>query len=536
MSTVGPDAPDSTALGVGEAYDEFQYENYPFAATHPDWLRTIGRLHGLDPAPVERCRVLELGSGRGGNLVPLAALFPESEFVGVDLAASQVADGARTAAALGLTNVEFHAMDISDVPATWGAFDYVICHGVYSWVPAEVRVRILEIAATQLSPHGLAYISYNTYPGWHARGMLRSMMRRVVPEGSPPEMATAAREFLQTYLARTPADSPLRPWVESELSLLIGLSDRYIYFEHLVEENTAFFLSEFVADAVSAGLTYVADADPTTTVIEQAGRGADELMARYAGADRVAAEEMIDYLTTRYFRRSILCRADAPMSAPVARVASGVEMAPRLAGSWLAVDAGDDVVDLGEGVEVSVEEGDSVVITSSDVHGSAISWVLAERRPEPVGFEELAQATAERLGVTADDEFSEHLAARAWRLFQRGKITIGWWRRPRGEQIPDHPTVPALARLQAAAQEDTVTTMAHERMAVDSLDRCLLQACDGSRTESQVREVAVAALEAGELSIELDGEPLRDMDVLQALVEEKLLRYAQQCLFVADPE
>lgn len=527
--------PSSGPVTVDEAYDGFQYENYPFAATHPDWLRTIGKLHGLDPAPVEHCRVLELGSGRGGNLVPLAALFPDSEFVGVDLAASQVADGRQQAASLGLSNVSFMAMDICDVPSEWGAFDYVICHGVYSWVPEEVRARILEIAATQLTPHGLAYISYNTYPGWHARGMLRSMMRRVVPAGSPAEMAAAAREFVQMYLARTPADSPLRPWVESELSLLIGLSDRYIYFEHLVENNTAFYLSEFVDQAHGAGLAYVADADPTTTVIEQAGRGAEELMAQYAGSGRIAAEEMIDYLTTRYFRRSLLCRADAPMSLPVAQVTPGVEMAPRLAGSWLAVDAGDDVVDLGEGVEVSVEDDDNVVITSSDVHGSAISWVLVERRPQPMDFEELVAAAAERLGLSHDAEFREHAAVRAWRLFQRGKITIGWWRRPRRDDVPERPVVSALARHQAAAREDTVTTMAHERMMVDSLDRCVLQACDGSRTEADLQSAAAAALEAGELSIELDGEPLQDMDVLNALVTEKLLRYAQQCLFVVEP-
>lgn len=515
-----------------EAYHSFQYENYPFAATHPDWLYTIGRLHGLDPVPVERCRVLELGSGRGGNLVPLAAQFPDAQFIGVDLAESQVADGRRVASDLGLTNIRFEAMNIADLPADWGEFDYVICHGVYSWVPQQVRSRILEIAGTQLSAHGLAFISYNTYPGWHARGMLRSLMKRVVPSGPPAEMADAARKFLQMYLTRTPEDSPLRPWVQSELSLLIGLSDRYIYFEHLVEENTAFYFADFVADAQGHGLAYVSDADPTTSVVEQIGVGHEEVLEVY-GKDPIAAEQMVDYLTTRYFRRSVLCRSDAPVQHPGAAGREPLPpMADRLSGAWLAVDAGDDVVDLGEGVEVTMEEGDNIVITSADVHGSAISWILAEARPSTVGFEDLVGIAADRLGLPIDTEFIEKLATRAWKLFQRGKVTIGFWPRPQLSVVPELPQAPALARYHAMEREEWVTTMTHERMPVDSLDRLLLECADGTRSVTDLHTVAADALACGDLSIELDDQPLTDMAVLEELITSKLQRFAEQGLLL----
>jgi methyltransferase-like protein len=523
-----------------EAYDSFQYENYPFAATHPDWMFTIGRLHGLNPAPVEHCRVLELGSGRGGNLVPLAAQFPGSNFVGVDLAESQVADGQRVAQELGLANIRFEAMDICEVPRSWGEFDYIICHGVYSWVPDHVRSRILEIAATQLSSQGLGFISYNTYPGWHARGMLRSMMKRVIRPGSPAEMAAAAREFLQMYLTRIPHDAPLRPWVQSELSLLIGLSDRYIYFEHLVEENTPFYFADFVADAQAHGLSYVADADPTTSVVEQIGAQHHEVLDTY-GDDPIAAEQMVDYLTTRYFRRSLICRSDAAVQPP-GLVQTGQDqdghrppMAERLRGSWLCVDASDDVVDLGEGVEVSMEEGDNIVITSSDIHGSAISWILAESRPSAVGFEDLVQIASDRLGLPADAQFIEQLASRAWRLFHRGKITIGFWPRPHLTEVPERPQTSALARYQAQQGEECVTTMSHERMLVDSLDRLLLEFADGTHTISDLHAQAIEALGRGDLSIELDDQPLTDMAVLHELIVNKLQRFAEQALLMMSP-
>ncbi len=515
-----------------EAYQSFQYENFPFSATHPDWLYTMGRLHGLSPVPVESCRVLELGSGRGGNLVPLAAQFPDAEFVGVDLAASQVADGARAAAALGLTNVRFEARDIATVPLEWGEFDYIICHGVYSWVPALVRNRILEIAGTQLSPHGIAFVSYNTYPGWHARSMLRSMMKRVVPDGPPDQMAAAARRFLQMFLERIPSDAPLRPWVQSELSLLIGLSDRYIYFEHLVEENTPFYFEDFVQDARSHGLSYVADADPTTSVVEQIGPGHEEVLAVY-GEDPIKAEQMVDYLTTRYFRRSLLCREDAPLRAPVAiGLTSEADMASRLAGSWLRVDADDDVVDLGEGVQVSMEADEKIVITSSDVHGSAISWILAESRPAHLRFSDLVHAAAQRLGVVCDEEFQERVAQRAWRLFQRGKLTIGWWERPHLNEVPALPAATPLASYQAGQGEECITTTGHERLLVDSLDRLILVFSDGTRGVDGLLAEAADALADGRLSIELDDQPLTDMGVLEELITSKLQRFALQGLLL----
>lgn len=73
------------------SYDEVPYESYPFAQTHPDRLATVATLLGLRPAPVEQCRVLELGCAGGGNLIPMALTLPESTFVGIDLSARQIA-------------------------------------------------------------------------------------------------------------------------------------------------------------------------------------------------------------------------------------------------------------------------------------------------------------------------------------------------------------------------------------------------------------------------------------------------------------
>jgi SAM-dependent methyltransferase len=153
------------ALGQGTpptTYDDVPYTSYPYVRTSPDRLCTLARFFGV-PAPApSRARVLELGCASGGNLLPMADALPEAQFVGIDLSARQIEDGRALAQEAGLENIELRHASILDVDASWGSFDYVICHGVYSWVPPDVQRHILAIGRDCLSEGGVAYISYNT--------------------------------------------------------------------------------------------------------------------------------------------------------------------------------------------------------------------------------------------------------------------------------------------------------------------------------------------------------------------------------------
>src|SRR5262249_14540707 len=161
------------------------------------------------PAAVDRCRVLELGCGSGGNLLPMAESLPESRFLGIDLSPRQVSSGQATIQELGLRNIELKAMSITDVDAEMGQFDYVICHGVYSWVPEPVQDKILAICKENLAPHGIAYVSYNTYPGWHLRGLVRELLyfhSRKIAE--PAARVQHARAFLDFLIKALPDKVP----------------------------------------------------------------------------------------------------------------------------------------------------------------------------------------------------------------------------------------------------------------------------------------------------------------------------------------
>ncbi|MEZ4464895.1 MAG: class I SAM-dependent methyltransferase [bacterium] len=190
-------------------YDDFPYDDFPFRPTHPDALGTIAGLFGLAPAPSEACRVLELGCGLGGNLLAMAASLPGSRFVGM-ISAVQIEHAQAEAVALGLTNLEFFVGDIQALSPALGSFDYIICHGVWSWVPPAVQEAIFRLCRELLQPQGVAFISYNVLPGWYFRGALRQLILRAVPAtGTPEERAAAARAYIEALGEHAPVQRSL---------------------------------------------------------------------------------------------------------------------------------------------------------------------------------------------------------------------------------------------------------------------------------------------------------------------------------------
>ncbi|MFO0635500.1 MAG: class I SAM-dependent methyltransferase [Nannocystaceae bacterium] len=197
-----------TDASAPTAYDALPYTSYPYPRTHPDRLAALATLFGLSPAPPRTARVLELGCAGGGNLVPMAEALPQAQFVGVDLSATQIEQARSFAAAAGVRNLALHHASILDVDASFGEFDYVLCHGVYSWVPPPVQQAILSVCRERMRPDGIAYVSYNTYPGWHMRELVRDMMRwhtRTIAEPRPRSRRPARWSTSPMPRSRRPA-------------------------------------------------------------------------------------------------------------------------------------------------------------------------------------------------------------------------------------------------------------------------------------------------------------------------------------------
>ena len=150
-------------------YDAVPYESLSFAQSHPARMSGMAKLFGLAAPPLATARVLELGCTYGGNLLPLAMRYPGAQFVGVDFSQVQIERANKSRDELGLRNVTFRQADIRDIAKESGQFDYIVAHGVYSWVPSDVQEALLELMGRHLAPEGVGYVSYNVYPGWKMR-------------------------------------------------------------------------------------------------------------------------------------------------------------------------------------------------------------------------------------------------------------------------------------------------------------------------------------------------------------------------------
>ncbi|MCL5060566.1 MAG: class I SAM-dependent methyltransferase, partial [Candidatus Thermoplasmatota archaeon] len=177
------------------SYDELPYDSLPLPETQPDFLAAVAKLHGFDAPDPSRARILELGCAQGGNLIPLAWRWPECECVGVELSRVQAEAGAAFIQALGLCNVRILHGDLAALPADLGEFDYIIAHGVYSWVPLAVQQALLDVCRHHLSAQGIAYISFNVDAGWQALQPLRTVLieRTAADLPAPARLAQALR-------------------------------------------------------------------------------------------------------------------------------------------------------------------------------------------------------------------------------------------------------------------------------------------------------------------------------------------------------
>ncbi|MBI2478687.1 MAG: class I SAM-dependent methyltransferase [Planctomycetia bacterium] len=223
------------------SYDQVEYSSYPFQQSHPDRLATIATLFGMHPPRLDDCRVLELGCSSGGNLIPMADQLPQARFVGIDASTKAIEKGNQTIRAVGLQNIELRHADILKLDDALGEFDYIITHGVFSWVPQPVQDKILDLCAKQLAPNGVAYVSYNTYPGWHFRGMIRDVMSYHAQFFETPQRQLNEARALVDFLAKSvpTENNPYGMLLSRELELLRDKQGYYLFHEFQATERIA---------------------------------------------------------------------------------------------------------------------------------------------------------------------------------------------------------------------------------------------------------------------------------------------------------
>ena len=303
------------------AYDAFAYGGGTHPDTSPNRLAGMARLLGVAAPPPATARVLDLGCGAGRNLIPLAWYWPHARFVGVDLAQTPIDEGSASIRALGLGNIELRQGDVTQLDAArLGRFDYVIAHGLFSWVPQPVRVATLKLIADGLTPDGVAFVSYNALPGCRIRHVARDLMRfHLKGHAYDPSIVPPARALMESIRALPEGPVPaFLGALRTEAKHATANGDASLFHDDLSPENQPFYLHEFAELAAAHGLAWFGDADAETMADPDGGPEVRAWLERMSAGSALARQQYLDFLNANRFNRSLLCRADRAPAGGVA--------------------------------------------------------------------------------------------------------------------------------------------------------------------------------------------------------------------------
>jgi len=491
---------------MSNTYDTTPYPRHAYGFTHPDRLATLATLHGLEPPPIAQARILEVGCARGANLIPMAYALPEAELIGIDLSQRQIAEGRQFVAGLGFKNVRLEHQDLATLDDSFGRFDYIIAHGVYSWVPPAVGQALLELCGRRLTDNGAALISYNAYPGCHLRQMVRAMGQfhtRAFDE--PRQRASQMHALMQLLVQFAPDDgTAYKRILRSEAERLANLSDEFLLHDVLEEANYPVYFHEFVERAGACGLQYICEALPAD---RRRSVVAPDVYAKLAGEfDPIELEQHLDFLDGTSFRRTVVCRSghtltrdalnrgpsDDLASTPLDRLLVATPALPLSAAPELDGSRPEEFVARKNRVTASLR-------CDRPIEKTALA-VLGEIYPRAMPLQNLLATAAKRLGreVTAEDR--REVRALVAGGFPIGVIELHRWQPPAVNRVSAYPECSPVARFELS-NGWAATTLWHDRFVIDDpIARQLVINLDGRTDRATLTDRLTAALTAQESS------------------------------------
>jgi len=516
------------------AYDRLRYPGLPFDQTHPARLATLAVLHGMEPAAPERCRVLELGCGDGGNLIPLAYQYPDSAFVGIDLSACAIETGRKTVADLGLSNIELRPLDIAAITPDEGRFDYIIAHGVYSWVPEPVREKILSVFRANLAPQGVAFVSYNCYPGSYMRDLSRAIMLFHVRRNPDPKERVQQARLLLQMLAEASNDDIYGYVLKSQHERVRKTLDTVLYHDDLDEGAKAFFLYQVVEAAAQHGLQYLCDSyTPILTgplmELQREASPIVKFLGQIPEQEWLTREQYWDFARGRMFRDTLLCQKEVGLCRPVA--------ASRIQDLQVCAELVPETADLDphESGPAEFKTRAGKRITTDHRLGKAALIHLGAIWPRTIGVAELATAALARLGPAAETiepylgREVEGLCAILFRSFCAGVVEIEAFPLPLAATVSERPQASLLARRQAETGS-LLTNLRHDSVLVeDAVTLRLITLLDGTRTVDQLIRDLAAGRQNGARGDAANAEPI----ISRENVTSNVQRLAKLALLIA---
>jgi methyltransferase-like protein/predicted O-methyltransferase YrrM len=523
-----------------ESYEETPYPYLGYQQTHPDTSASIARLLGLQAPDVENCRVLEVGCAIGGNLVPMAYALPNSEFIGFDISPGQIETGQAIIDELGLSNIELRTLDIMDATVeTLGKFDYIIAHGVYSWVPDDVRDQLLAMCRALLTDNGVANISYNVLPGWKMMGMLRDMMLHHTRDIDDPNKKVETSRELANFLVESVPKlnkgnvsfySSYRDFLEGYNEFVLKGRDESSFpanlmlHDELAVINHAVYFHEFADHIAQHDLQYISESTLSKVMPSNLPQEVAQTMIGMS-QDIIEMEQYMDFLYNRTFRQTLICHAECDVER---RLSPNIDM---MSGFYIASNAQlttPNALFSDKGVARWKGTDGSEFATDHPVTKQAMA-ILLDNFPQSIPFPTLYKLVMQDIhSRVPDDETQANdmavLSAHLLQMFTYSEtlVELHTVETRCTTKISDRPQVSTVVRLLVAQGYNTVSNMRHQRVQLEPLGLLLIPLLDGEHSQRSLINHLKQWVADGKITFEnKDGKTLTKAK-LQSRIKKEL--------------
>lgn len=521
-------------VDIAASYDAAPYESFPFKQSHPTHLYTVAKLFKGHPPPVETSRILELGCSSGGNLIPVAVQFPNATCIGIDISKTEIEMGNALIQQLGIKNIDLLPISIQEINEQHGVFDYIVCHGVFSWVDAATRNKIFEICRNRLSENGVAYISYNTLPGWNMVNSMRDLMLwHTKALDDPTQKVAQSRMILKFITDGLETDqSPYAEFLKHEIKTLTKQSDNYILHEHLSYYNAPLYFYQFMEQAKEHDLIYLADAMISTMYPGNLPKAFANELSKINNI--IAVNQYMDFIRNNRFRCTLLCRSTQTLNRKL--------NTQDITDCYIQLRANLDVPTF---TQEMLDSQDLINLTNNGItmHAStraykALLYILYTHRFELLHYKDIKSRLKKYVDLE-DKALDQFLLEEVslMRMLLAGLIHISYYPPQYTTIISDKPTACPLVRVQAQ-QQKFMTTRQHAVSLLDPFSKAVLPLLDGTCTHDQVVDILLTKVNNGELTVlDQDKKPVTNqkqkVEFITQIYHNTLNKFAASAILIS---
>ena len=529
------DKTEITGNNSTNAYDAVPYASFPYPYSSHERMHTIGKLFGMQPVDYKKARVLELGCASGGNILPLASQYPDSEFTGVDSSRVQIDMAIAHVRNLGLKNIEFRHQSIMDITEDLGQFDYIITHGILSWVPMEVQDKILSVCNNNLTDNGIAYISYNTYPGWNFVKSLRDMMLYHTANFSDPARKVTEAANLLEFIRKANPDAENYPYLQvitNELKMLEKVNPSYLYHDHLEVHNEPYYFHEFMHKARTHSLQYLGEVSLSSMFLGNLAAEAAKTLGQIAN-DIVRVEQYMDFIRNRRFRCTLLVHNNVNINRNLnPNMLQGFYLT-----TSLRSEATQEIMNLSsrQKITFTIPDSKASFTTDSMVIITALN-LLIQQGNKPIATGDFMHLVREQLRDKLDPAQENMILTNFLRLVLADAISIHSSAGNFTNKVSQLPMASTYARYQAT-NNIWITNQKFEKVDIDLFTRILLQYLDGKNDFDVIYTKMLSHFVRNELQMNESGRQIQDQNEigrrLKSLIDNYLHNFAARAILVS---